>query len=281
MVCVLTGCETFKRNDPSSVGIFYPNQPIQGVYLTKADFWNSKNIISFSGPVEIKAVGKRTWNSLIGDYYETALISPKLDHRQGDYWIGTDGDYYATISWLQSNGRIEFTGYKTSSDYFWEGVGSFLTSTFGIVIEIILIIIIAISIFRRRASKSSSISLKTTSSIYDGGSYSSDSYSSYSSEYDSKETYESDEGEQESEVASTTSGTRRCRDCQSIDHSGLGFSSKGNGKCKECDGTGHDNLTEAIAQLGSFGSLNGKYDCKTCYGTKICQTCRGTGIVYY
>lgn len=279
MVCMLTGCEIFKRDDPSPVGIFYPNQPIQGVELTKADFWDSKNIISFSEPVEIKAVGKRTRNSLIGDYYRTALISPKLDHRQGDYWIGTDGDYYATISWLQSNGRIEYTGSKTSSDYFWEGVGSFLTSTFGIVIEIVLIIIIAFSIFRRRASKSSSISLKTTSSSYDGGSYSSDSYSSYSSEYDSKETYESDEGDQESEVASRTSGTRRCQDCQSIDISGLGFTSKGNGRCKECDGTGHDKLTEVIVQLGTFGAVDDKYDCKTCHGTGQCQTCGGTGIV--
>lgn len=129
IISLLTSCTTFKRDDPSPIGTFYPNQPIQGVYFTMDSWNNRENKISFSQPAEIKAVGKMTWNSLMGDYYETALISPKLDHLNGDYWIYTEGDYYATISWLQKNGRIEYTGYKTSGDYFWEGVGRFLTKT--------------------------------------------------------------------------------------------------------------------------------------------------------
>jgi hypothetical protein len=66
------------------------------------------------------------------------LISPKLDHLSGDYWISTDGDYYATISWLQANGRIEYTGYKTSSEYFWNKGG------FGYILKIIFVLIILI-----------------------------------------------------------------------------------------------------------------------------------------
>lgn len=289
LLCIVSGCTKFKRDDPSSVGVFYPYQPIQGEYFTKDNFGNSENKISFSQPAKIKAVGKMTWNSLMGNYYETALISPKLDHLPGDYWIHTEGDYFATISWLQANGRIEYTGSKTSGDYFWEGVVRFLTSTVGLVIEIILIIIIVIAIFRRRASKSSAISAKTSASDYGSGSYSSyyessdssyPSYSSYSSEYESEKNYESNEGGQESEESSISGGTRRCTDCQSIDLSGWGFTSKGNGRCKECDGTGHDRLTEAIVQFGTLGLEDGKYNCKTCYGTGQCQTCGGTGVVF-
>lgn len=280
-LCILTSCTKFKRDDPSPVGMFYPNQPIQGVYFTKDSWDNKENKISFSQPAEIKAVGMMTWNSLMGNYYETALLSPKLDHLPGDYWMSTDGDYYATISWLQANGRIEYTGSKTSGDYFWESFARFLTSTFGIIIEIILLII-GIVILRSRASTSTSV--KSSSSSSSGGSYSSNSdssYSSYSSEYDSNETYASSEESREIAGNSNSGGTTRCTDCQSIDLSGWGFTSKGNGRCKDCDGTGHDKLTEAIVQFGTFGTETGKYDCKTCYGTGQCQTCGGTGIVYY
>lgn len=142
MLGLLMGCTTFKRDDPSHIGTFYPNQPIRHVSFTKHDFWNSNNVISFSKPAEIKATGKMTWNSLIGNYYETALISPKLDHLYGDYWISTDGDYYATISWLQANGRIEYTGYKTSSSYFWEsGLGA-LTKILILIISVYLAYVI-------------------------------------------------------------------------------------------------------------------------------------------
>ena len=130
-----TGCTTFERYDPSPVGTFYPYQPIQGVSFTKDDFWNSENRISFSQPAEIKAVGKMTWNSLTGHYYEVALISPKLDHLPGDYWINTDGDYYATIAWLQTRGRIEYTGSKTSGEYFWE-------SGWGFIVKILILVIL-------------------------------------------------------------------------------------------------------------------------------------------
>jgi hypothetical protein len=136
MLGMFTGCTTFKRDDPSPVGTFYPYQPIRHVSLMKDDFWNSNNLISFSKPAEIKAVGKMTRNSLIGNYYETALISPKLDHLSGDYWIGTEGDYYATISWLQANGRIEYTGYKTSASYFWESGWGSLTKVLILIISI-------------------------------------------------------------------------------------------------------------------------------------------------
>jgi DnaJ-domain-containing protein 1 len=138
MLGLLTGCTTFKLDDPSPFGTFYPNQPIRHVSFTKNDFWNSNNVISFSKPAEIKAVGKMTWNSLIGNYYETALISPKLDHLSGDYWISTDGDYYATISWLQANGRIEYTGYKTSASYFWGSGWGSLSKILILIISIYL-----------------------------------------------------------------------------------------------------------------------------------------------
>ena len=139
LINLLTACEKFKRDDPSPVGIFYPNRPIRGVNATKVGFLKSHKTISFSKPAEIKAVGKMTWNSLMGDYNETAIISVKLDNLPGDNWgNGTEGDYYATISWLQNNGRIEYTGSKTSGDYFWNKGG------FGYILKIIFILIFLI-----------------------------------------------------------------------------------------------------------------------------------------
>jgi DnaJ-domain-containing protein 1 len=138
MLGMFSGCTTFKRDNPSPVGTFYPNYPIQGVYFTKDSWDNKSNKISFSQPAEIKAVGKMTWNSLIGHYYETALISPKLDHLPGDYWISTEGDYYATIEWLQANGRIEYTGYKTSASYFWESGWGSLTKILILIVSVYL-----------------------------------------------------------------------------------------------------------------------------------------------
>lgn len=136
-----TGCIKFKRHDPSPVGTFYPNHPIQGIYLTKDNIWKSDNKISFSQPAEIKAVGKMTWNSLIGNYYETALISPKLDHLPGDYWIHTEGDYFIRVDWLRANGRVVYTGTKTSTDYFWE-------SGWGTITKILIFIISAFIVFQ-------------------------------------------------------------------------------------------------------------------------------------
>lgn len=278
MLFMIMGCASYERYNPSPVGVFYPNSTIQYVFMEDNSLRNHV-IISFSQPVKIKSLGIMTnYNSSIKECEVALLESPKLDHLPGDY-ISTSDNFFAPTRVLKFFGRIEYTGTKTSSDFFWEGVGSFLASTFGIVLDIILIIIIAISFYKRRGSKSSTIS-----SSYNGGSYSSDSYSSYSSEYDSIETYEGDEHDQESEVTIRNSGTyetRRCRDCQNIDLSGLGFNSKGNGRCRKCDGTGHDNLTETIVQLGTFGTVDDKYDCKTCYGTGQCQTCGGTGIEYY
>jgi|WetSurMetagenome_2_1015567.scaffolds.fasta_scaffold381415_1 hypothetical protein len=278
MIGTMSGCTTFKRHDPSPVGIFYPNYPIQGVYFTMDDFWKSENKISFSQPAKIKAVGRMTWNSLMGEYYETALISPKLDHLPEDYWINTEGDYYATISWLQANGRIEYTGSKTSSDYFWEGVGRFLTSTIGIILELIVIIVIIILFNVKKSSHVSSYSDYRSSSDSYSTSSSYDSDYSHDSDEESSNPYES-KSDRDVEYISHGSSTRRCRDCQSIDLS-LSFTEKGNGRCKECDGTGHDRHTEALVRFGTLGLENNRYDCKTCSGTGQCQTCGGTGIVY-
>jgi hypothetical protein len=142
----------------------------------------------------------------------------------------------------------------------------------GIIVFVIVIVVLSLS--------------STTSSTpsYKPGSYSSSSDfsdSSYSSEYDSYGTLGSDNNQEITEDHYTgTDSTSRCEDCQSIDISGWGFTSKGNGRCKECDGTGHDRVTETLVQFGTLGIEDDKYDCKTCFGTGQCQTCGGTGIVY-
>lgn len=110
---MLTSCTTFKRNEPSRIGVWYPNSPIK-VELTKDNFFKSDEVLDLGGePVIIKAVGKMTWNSLIGNYTETALLEIHFSNH-------SVGDYFATTSFLQKYGRIEYQGYKTSEDYFWE-----------------------------------------------------------------------------------------------------------------------------------------------------------------
>jgi hypothetical protein len=142
MLGMLTNCTSFERHNPSPVGIFYPNQPIQGVSFMKDDFFHSENRISFSHPVKIKSVGIMTWNSLTGEKSEVALLeSPQLDHLNGDFYINTDGDYYANITWLKTKGRIEYTGNKTSGDYFWE-------SGWGTLIKILILVILGYLGFR-------------------------------------------------------------------------------------------------------------------------------------
>ncbi len=130
MLSLLTSCVKFKRYDPSPIGTYYPNQSIR-VTCTKDDWNNSEHTITLSGPVEIKAVGKMTWNSLMGNYQETALIQ---------------GDYFLTTSFLQANGRIEYTENKTSAQYFWESNwGSFIKLIiFGIGVFIVVRVIIYI-----------------------------------------------------------------------------------------------------------------------------------------
>lgn len=131
----------------------------------------------------------------------------------------------------------------------------------------------------------SSLSSSTPSApSYGSGSYSSysdSSYSSYSSEYDSNENSVSDSNLEIPEEYYTNSGSSsRCKDCQSIDLSGWGLTSKGNGRCRECNGSGHDLATEALVQFFTLGLEDDKRDCNTCYGTGQCQSCGGTGIVY-
>lgn len=117
---MLTSCTTFKRDEPSRIGMWYPNYPIQNVEMTQDNFWKSEGRVNFGGgPVKISAVGKMTWNSLTGNYYETALLEINFSN-------GSSGHYYATTSWLQKNGRIEYTGSKTSEDYFWESGWGYL-----------------------------------------------------------------------------------------------------------------------------------------------------------
>ncbi len=261
------GCTSFKRHDPSPVGIFYLNHPIQGEYFTKDDFFHSENKISFSQPVIIKAEGIMTWNSLTGQKTKVALFHPKLDHRPNDFWIDTDGDYYVNIAWLKAHGRIVYTGFKTSGDYFWEGVASFLTSPFGVILVLIVLGFFIYVILRKP--------------IHQKNSYVNYNTDSYNSENNSDETFISETNrESEEENFYNTRSTIRCEDCQSIDLSGYGFISKGNGMCKVCDGTGHDQGTEALVQFTTLGLLDDKYDCETCSGTGQCQTCGGTGLVY-
>jgi hypothetical protein len=266
LLAILTGCTTFKRNDPSPVGMWYPNSPIK-VELTKDNFFKSDEVLNLgSRPIEIKSVGQMTWNSLIGDYYETALLKIHFSNN-------TVGYYYARTSFLQKYGRIEYTGSKKSMYYFWDGVGRFFMSPLGIIL--VVIVLVFLTFFKLR----NPISHKNTYDSHNSGSYSSDVYSpsSYSSEDISDSTFSNDEDRDIKNES--TSSTNRCTDCQSIDLSGWGFTSKGNGRCKECNGTGHDRGTEALVQFGTLGLEDGKYDCKTCSGTGQCQTCGGTGVV--
>lgn len=118
-VSMLASCTTFKRDEPSRVGMWYPNSPIK-VELTKDNFFKSDEVLNLNGePLIIKAVGKMTWNSLIGNYTETALLEIHFSNN-------SVGDYFATTSFLQKYGRIEYTGNKTSEDYFWESGWGYL-----------------------------------------------------------------------------------------------------------------------------------------------------------
>jgi len=208
MFGILTGCTSFKRHDPSPVGTFYPDHPIQSVYFTKDNFFHSENKISFSHPVKIKAVGIMTWNSLTGQKSEVAILeSPQLDHLPEDYWIKTEGNYYANIDWLQANGRIAYSGSKSSGEYFLEGIARLLTSP--IVIILVLIVIVISIVIRSNTNKS--ISHKKSYSGYSSDSYSSDSYSSSSVSYDtndnSEDSYAGDSDRENDEGKISLSGS--------------------------------------------------------------------------
>lgn len=99
-----------------------------------------------------------------------------------------------------------------------------------------------------------------------------------SSDNNSNDTFETDKYEQEREH-SRASSKSRCKDCRSIDMAPL-LISKGDGRCKDCDGTGHDRTAEALVDFGTLGLVDGKIDCKTCYGTGQCQSCGGTGFIF-
>lgn len=132
MLGVCTACTSFKRDDPSKVGIFYPDQAILEASFIKDHWFYQEDKLGFSQAVEIKAVGMMTWSRCFGEYQESALISPVLDHLNGDYSVRSNGNYFATIAWLEANGRIEYTGTKSSSRYFWEsGWGTFFKLLIG------------------------------------------------------------------------------------------------------------------------------------------------------
>jgi len=134
LLVTLTGCENFRRHEPSQVGLWYPNYPFKNVELTKDDFWHSNATLNFGGrPVIISAVGDMTYNRLIGHYYETAILEIHFKDKSVGY-------YYARISWLKANGRIEYTRFKSSGDYFWEGFARFLLSPLGIIFILIVLV---------------------------------------------------------------------------------------------------------------------------------------------
>lgn len=138
LTSVLTGCTSFKKHDPCPVGMFYPSEPIRGVYFPKADFFQTDTKISFSQPVKISEVGIMTWNSLTGNKSEVArLESPQLEHLPGDFYIGTEGDYYASISWLREHGTIVYNGYETTGESFWKSITGFFGTVWGIILVLL------------------------------------------------------------------------------------------------------------------------------------------------
>lgn len=175
MLVMFVGCASYERYNPSPVGIFYPNSTIQYVFMEDNSLRNHV-IISFSRPVKIKSVGIMTnYNSSIKECEVALLETPTLDHLPGDY-ISTSGNFFAPTIVLKTFGRIEYTGSKTSSVYFWEGVGSFLTSTIGVILVIIVLAFTIYFIVRKSSHESSYRGYSSSS-----GSYSTSSYSSGSS----------------------------------------------------------------------------------------------------
>ena len=62
-----------------------------------------------------------------------------------------------------------------------------------------------------------------------------------------------------------------CPDCDNVGGSFM----QSDGKCANCHGTGESNLGLQLL-AGAFGD---KAPCDVCDGSKLCQTCNGTGEV--
>jgi hypothetical protein len=69
-----------------------------------------------------------------------------------------------------------------------------------------------------------------------------------------------------------------CPDCDY--NAGGVFGEWGNGKCSHCHGTGKfDSMIDKIVDVAGGYDLSDHDDCYECHGSKICQTCHGTGVV--
>ena len=149
-------------------------------------------------------------------------------------------------------------------------------------IIVIVIIICGVSAFFLLASPTTS-KPESSSPSYSSSSYSSsDSYgysdsSDYSHSTDDSASYSSDSSDP-SDSSEQESGRERCPDCE-IDISGFSFTSKGDGRCRNCNGTGVVN--EPGVEFITLGLEDSEYACKVCSHTGQCQTCGGTGYVYY
>lgn len=73
----------------------------------------------------------------------------------------------------------------------------------------------------------------------------------------------------------------RCPDCDATDIMGGGlFGNKGNGRCSNCHGEGR--VPDAIRGMAApFVGCDTDEPCEVCSETGQCQTCGGTGYVYY
>jgi DnaJ-class molecular chaperone len=65
-----------------------------------------------------------------------------------------------------------------------------------------------------------------------------------------------------------------CPDCDSVKM--FCDPPEGNGKCSACHGTGFSDFSDSV----EIEFLNGELSsCEECYGTGLCPTCNGSGVV--
>lgn len=139
MVGVLMGCVKYVANDPSQVGVFYPNEcvTLRGREVNGSP--SAKTIlVTICQPVNISEVG-------IATYYDPENTG---DHEVARLEFSNNSIYVWTVT-LREVGRIEYSGNKTATSKFFMKFADFWHYVWVLakLIAGLIVILVIISLF--------------------------------------------------------------------------------------------------------------------------------------